>query len=141
MDKPLLNDPAVPPSPEVLQNALGAGYPAYEKTLAVITAEPYLLVPEWRYYNDGKAWLCKMVHKKKTVFWLSVWDGFFKAGFYFVERHCPGIHELEIDARIKKELKEARPFGTLYPVALNITGSEQVRDLLTLINYKKSLKG
>lgn len=50
--------------------------------------------------SDGKAWLCKVVFKKKTGFWLSVWDGFFKAGFYFVERHCPGIHELEIDDSI-----------------------------------------
>ena len=141
MDKPLLNDPNVPPSPEVLQNALGESYPVYEKTVAAITGDPYGLVPEWRYYNDGKAWLCKVVFKKKTVFWLSVWDGFFKAGFYFVERHCQGSHELEIDDSIKQELKKARPFGTLYPVGLSISRSEQINDLLTLIKYKKGLKG
>ncbi len=140
MDKPLLNDPNVPPSPEVLQNALGASFPVYEKTLAVITGDPYGLVPEWRYYNDGKAWLCKVVFKKKTIFWLSVWDGFFKAGFYFVERHCQGIHELEIDDSIRQELKTAKPFGTLYPVTLSISRSEQIKDLLNLIQYKKGLK-
>ena len=140
MDKPLLNDPAVPPSPEVLKNALGASYKVYEKTLAAITGEPYGLVPEWRYYNDGKAWLCKMVFKKKTIFWLSVWDGFFKAGFYFVERHCQGIHELEIDDRIRQELKKAKPFGTLYPVSMSITRPDQIPDLLKLIDYKKKLK-
>ena len=139
MDKPLLNDPAVPPSPEVLQHVLGTSYPVYENTLAAITVDPYGLVPEWRYYNDGKAWLCKVVFKKKTIFWLSVWDGFFKAGFYFVERHCQGIHDLDIDDSIKQELREARPFGTLYPVTLSISRSEQIRDLLTLIRYKKGL--
>ena len=141
MDKPLLNDPNVPPSPEVLKNVLGTSYPVYEKTLAEITGDPCGLVPEWRYYNDGKAWLCKVVFKKKTIFWLSVWDGFFKAGFYFVERHCQGIHELEIDDSIKQELKKARPFGTLYPVTIVISRSEQVKDLLALIQYKKGLKG
>ncbi len=140
MDKPLLNDPAVPPSPEVLQNVLGPSYPVYEKTMAVITGAPYGLVPEWRYYNDGKAWLCKVVFKKKTVFWLSVWDGFFKAGFYFVERHCPGIHELEIDDRIRQDLKNAKPFGTLYPVGLVLNREEHIPDLLKIIEYKKKLK-
>jgi len=140
MDKPLLNDPAVPPSPEVLKNALGASYKVYEKTLAAITGEPYGLVPEWRYYNDGKAWLCKVVFKKKTIFWLSVWDGFFKAGFYFVERHLEGIYELGVDESIKQELKKAKPFGTLFPVTLSIKKPDQISDLLSIIDYKKSLK-
>lgn len=140
MDRPLLNDKNIPVSDEVLQQYLGEGFHAYRKMLEIITGEEFGLIPEWRYYNDGKAWLCKMVFKKKTVFWLSVWDGFFKAGFYFVERHCPGIHELEIDDRIKQELKTARPFGTLYPVSLSISRSEQIKDLLALIQYKKGLK-
>lgn len=140
MDKPSLNDPAVPPSPEVLQNVLGMGFPVYEKTMAIITANPYGLVPEWRYYNDGKAWLCKVVFKKKTIFWLSVWDGFFKTGFYFVERHCPGIHELEIDESIKQNLRLAKPSGTLYPVGLVLNREEQIPDLLKIIEYKKNLK-
>jgi len=140
MDKPLLNDPAISPSPEVLQNVLGTSFPVYEKTMAAITGDPYGLVPEWRYYNDGKAWLCKVVFKKKTIFWLSVWDGFFKTGFYFVERHCPGIHELEIDESIKQELRMAKPFGTLYPVGLVMHQEEQIPDLLKIIEYKKNLK-
>lgn len=140
MDKPILRDPAVPPSPEVLQNVLGASYPVYEKTLAAITGEPYGLVPEWRYYNDGKAWLCKVVYKKKTVFWLSVWDGFFKAAFYFAERHCHGIPDLDINENIKNDLKSSKPFGALYPVVMKINEAEQITDLLKIIKYKKGLK-
>jgi Protein of unknown function (DUF3788) len=141
MDKPLLNDPLITPSPEVLLSVLGSSYPVYEKTLAEITGATYGLVPEWRYYNDGKAWLCKVVFRKKTIFWLSVWDGFFKAGFYFVERHCQGIYELEINENIKQNLKMAKPFGTLFPVTLDISRSEQIKDLLAIIQYKKGLKG
>ena len=141
MEELLLRDPATPPSEGLLRSVLKSSYPAFEEMMEVIAGAGYGLETKWSYYKDGKAWLCKVVFKKKTIFWLSVWDGFFKAGFYFIERHCPGILELEINARIKKELKEAKPIGNLYPVALSITGSEQVRDLLTLINYQKSLKG
>ncbi|MCK7541544.1 MAG: DUF3788 domain-containing protein [Marinilabiliales bacterium] len=113
MEEQLLRDPDTPPSEDLLRSVLKSSYPAFEEMMEVITGAGYGLEPQWNYYKDGKAWLCKVVFKKKTVFWLSVWDGYFKAGFYFVERHCPGILELEIDARIKQELKAARPFGTL----------------------------
>ncbi len=135
-----MTDPAVPPSPEVLQSALGASYPVYEKMLAVITGDPYGLVPEWRYYNDGKAWLCKVVFKKKTVFWLSVWDGSFKTGFYFAERHIRGTLELEIDDSIKEKLKKTEPSGKLYPVVIVIDTEQQLSDLLKIIEFKKGLK-
>ncbi len=140
MDRPLLNDKDIPVSDVVLQQYLGESFHAYRKMLEIITGEEFGLIPEWRYYNDGKAWLCKIVYKKKTIFWLSVWDGFFKAGFYFVERHCQGIHELEIDDSIKQELKKASPFGTLYPVGLVLSREEHIPDLLKIIEYKKKLK-
>jgi hypothetical protein len=141
MERPLLNDKNIPVTDEVLEKTLGEGYLAYCEMLELITGDEYGLVPEWRYYNDGKAWLCKMVFKKKTVFWLSVWDGYFKAAFYLVERHLPGIYDLDIDNRIKEELKKAGSFGTLFPVVMMISRSEQINDLLALIRYKKDLKG
>jgi len=140
MDKPLLNNPEIPPSDELLKKILGGTFRVYEEMLKTITAGEYGLTPEWRYYNDGKAWLCKMVFKKKTVFWLSVWNGYFKAGFYILERHCTGIGELDIDPGIKEALSKEKPFGTLYPVTLEMRKKEQIKDLLTLIDYKKKLK-
>ena len=140
MEKPLLNDPGTPPSEDLLKDLLKTVYPVYEEMLEVITGAEYGLAPQWSYYKDGKAWLCKVGFKKKTVFWLSVWDGYFKAGFYFVERHCPGVLELDIDEGIREDFKSKKPFGTLFPLTLEIRKKEQIRDLLTVIIYKKSLK-
>ena len=136
----MLDDPAVAPDAEVLARVLGKAYPVYEAVITSVTAPDCGIEPQWRWYNDGKAWLCKMVYKKKTVFWLSVWDGFFKAGFYFLERHCQGIHELDIDPAIKEALTVAKPFGTLYPVTLEMRKGEQIGDLLRIIGYKKKIK-
>ena len=140
METPLLKDPDTYPSDEVLRSVLKDSYYAFEETMKQITGADYGLVPQWRYYNDGKAWLCKVGFKKKTVFWLSVWDGYFKAGFYFVERHCPGVLELDIDERLKEDFKTKKPFGTLFPLAIEMRRKEQVKDLLMVIDYKKSLK-
>jgi hypothetical protein len=140
MEKPLLRDPGTPPSEDLLKSVLNDSYQAYEEMLKVITGAEYGLVPQWNFYKDGNAWLCKVGYKKKTVFWLSVWDGYFKAGFYFVARHCPGVLELDIDKSILEEFKSKKPFGTLFPLTITIASKEQIQDLLAVIEYKKSLK-
>lgn len=85
METILLRDKEQYPAGEILMNALSDSYASFSELMAMIAGTEYRLAPEWNYYNDGKAWLCKVVYKKKTVFWLSVWDGYFQAAFYFTE--------------------------------------------------------
>jgi len=137
----LLRDSDIFPSNEVLKNTLGDTiYNVLESFLDTITDEEYGLVPEWRFYNDGKAWLCKIVNKKKTIVWLSVWEGFFKLGFYFTEKHMEDIAVLNISETIKENFSEAKPSGRLIPMIIDVTNNGQLEDILTIIRFKKSLK-
>jgi hypothetical protein len=104
-----------------------------------ITNEEYALAIEWRFYNDGKAWLGKVLYKKKTVLWLSVWEGFFKTSFYFTEKHLEKIAALDIADTIRDEFAGAKPVGRLLPMIFNISNQEQVKDLLTVVRFKKGL--
>jgi len=140
METPILRDPETPPSKGILANALGDSYSAYEELMGTITNTEYGLVPEWNYYKDGKAWLCKVCFKKKTVFWLSVWDQYFKTGFYFTEKNCSGIAELDINETIKEDFSNHKPVGKLLPLIINVNKNEPIKDLLKIIEYKKSLK-
>lgn len=140
METITLTDPAISPSGKVLENALGKAYSAYDDLINTITGNNYELTPLWHYYNDGKAWLCKVQYKKKTVFWLSVWDKYFKMAFYFTEKNSKGIFELNIDDGIKKRFEEHKSVGKLLPLVLNITKKAQLKDALKIIDYKKNLK-
>jgi len=80
----LLRDPNVQPSDDVIAEALREATDAYVKFVNELAKHDIQL--EWRYYTDGKAWLAKGLYKwtgvrggqnEKTVFWLSIWDGFF----------------------------------------------------------------
>lgn len=137
MEGLLLKDQNIYPDREVLKEKLGKSFAAYEELFESVTGKEYSLVPEWRYYNDGKAWLCKVIHKKKTVFWLSVWEGgFFKTAFYFTEKTAAGIESLVIDESIKKNFKRHKPVGKLLPLAIEVTSKKQLPDLLKVISYK-----
>jgi hypothetical protein len=135
-----LKDPQVLPTSEVLAEAMGDSYPVFDELIKTVSSEAFGLTTEWRYYNDGKAWLMKACFKKKTVFWLSVWENHFKTSFYFTEKNCEGIYEMGIDETIKKDFNTQKPIGKLIPLLIIMNQKEQLSDLLKIIEYKKGLK-
>ena len=137
----LLRDADIFPSDKILEEALGKNiHNVLLSFLEAVTNKEYGLVIEWRYYNDGKAWLGKAVYKKKTIFWLSVWEGFFKTSFFFTEKHLEAIAELAISETIKDEFAKAKTIGKLIPMIFDINEENQLDDLLTVVQFKKSLK-
>lgn len=138
-DQMLLRDPGILPSAEVLEKNLGKDiFVVFEELMMEISKKE--LSADWRYYRDGKSWLCKVINKKKTVFWLSIWDGFFKTSFFFTAKNCLAVGDLDIDNRIKEEFAQTKAIGKLLPLILDIRKKEQLSDLLKIIEYKKSLK-
>ncbi|WP_026474066.1 DUF3788 family protein [Alkaliflexus imshenetskii] len=140
MEIQLLKDPEIAPTHEVLKVALSQAFSAYLELMKYITYDDSGLSADWHYYMDGKAWLCKVCHKKKTVCWLSVWEGFFKIGFYFTAKTGPGIDALNISDCLKEDFKKANLIGKLWPLVVNVYCMEQLQDVLCVMDYKKQLK-
>ncbi len=140
METQLLRDPNILPTKEVLENVLAGIYSAYEVLMNIVTNPDHALTYEWRYYKDGKSWLCKVCYKKKTVFWLSVWEGYFQIGFFFTEKHLKRIEALDIDKKIKEEFYQTKNVGKLLPMIFKISEKEQLADLLKVVEFKKKLK-
>lgn len=141
METQLLKDPGIIPSKEVLKDALGSEiYEILELFMNDITGTNYGLTYDWHYYNDGKSWLCKVSYKKKTVFWLSVWKGYFQTGFFFTQKHLEKIAALDIDETVKGDFFNRKPVGKLFPMIFKISQKEQLNDLLKVVALKKDLK-
>jgi hypothetical protein len=138
MTPQLLKDPNVFPDEVVLKKSLNRAYPAYEELVSATRSAG--LEMTWRFYNDGKAWLCKVSYKKKTMFWLSVWDGLFKTSFYFTEKTRSGVMSLAIDKNVLAAFSDVKSTGKLVPLRMAIGKKSQVRDVMLLAGYKKSLK-
>ncbi len=140
MERSPLNNPALSPEPETIAQLLQAAHPAYTEFSAYLNTPENGLDPAWLYYNDVKYWLCKVQHKKKTVFWLTIWEGCFKLTFYFTEKHTAGIQALVVDPAIKGQHLSNQQIGKLRPVTLQISQRSQLPDAYTLIEFMKSLK-
>jgi len=95
---------------------------------------------EWRFYKDG-GWLGKALNKKKTIFWGSLSENTFSAGFNFSNKPSlrEGLLTLEISEDIKNSIEDT-PSGKFFGFRVDITDESQLSDLYTLINYKKKAK-
>ncbi len=82
---------------------------------------------EWRFYNDGKRWLFKMVNKKKTVFWSSLITGTFRITFYLGNKAESIIENSDLSQSIKEEFKNAKKYGLIRPVSFIIKDSDRCR--------------
>jgi len=104
----LLRNLDVEPSSDVIAKALGEANNAYIKFIKELANHDIQL--EWRYYNDGRAWLGKGLYKRTgvrggqnetTVFWLSIWDGFFKVTIYIPEKSRADLFCIPLDNEVK----------------------------------------
>lgn len=119
MKTQLLRDKTVLPGDDVLNN------PLY---LSLVEG----LQPEWKYYVDMRAWLCKVGYGRKTIFWFSVWEGFFQVGFYFLERHLEGLAALETThGQFGKE------WGKMIPFMFEVRDAEPVTEIRRVAEFKK----
>lgn len=137
--KQLLKNPEQKPSDklfkELLSEQLYQTWDELQKMLSEIG-----LVHEWRYYNDGKAWLCKITHKKKTVVWLSFWENCIKTSYFFTDKTRDGIMNLDIDNTTKTSFLQEKKIGKLIPLTLNINHKNQLDEFKKITEYKMALK-
>jgi len=92
--KQLFRDKNVKPTEQLIAESLGEEYAIYQRFIETLENEGISLM-DWRYYQDGKAWLSKGeykwtttrgTNKVKPIFWLSMWEDFFKVSFHFSEK-------------------------------------------------------
>jgi len=148
-EQQLLRDPDIEPTSEVIAEALGSADAAYVKFIEGLMS--YDIEMEWRYYNDGKAWLGKGLYKwtgarggqkEVTAFWLGIWGGFFKVTVFIPEKTRADALNLTLADDIKDMIADAKQMGKLkfFPLTFDLHSDELFDDIYTLVNFRKMIK-
>ena len=148
-ERQLLREPDPEPTPDIIAACLGAANGAYLKFAEELRGHDIQL--DWRYYNDGKAWLGKGLYKwatsrgtpkERTAFWFSVWEGFFRVTVYVPEKHRAGALELPVGGEMREMIAEAKQMGKLkfFPLTFDLRSDERFDEIFTLIDFRKVLK-
>jgi hypothetical protein len=96
--------------------------------------------PEWRYYKDGKAWLCKVQQKKRTIVWMSAWKGYMQATVYLPERHLEALLSLDISPEAKEKIRATENTGKSKPCIFEIRSKAVLPDFDKVMRFKMASK-
>ena len=145
----LLRDANMEPTDELIAKGLGvAANNTYTKFIEELGQYDITLM-DWRYYNDGKAWLSKGeykwvtargTNKVKPLFWLSIWEGFFKVAFFFSAKIEDELLALPISGEAKGIIKSAKPMGKtmrFLPITFDVMDEKQLSDIYILAQFRK----
>ena len=135
---PELKDPDIYPDDNILQDVLGKGYEAYHELLELYNENS--ISYEWKYYRDGKVWLCKATKKQKTIVWMSAIKGFLRATIYFPEKYTDGIYQLDISDDLKEKIKSTKNTGKSKGCTFEIKDSKVLKEFNIIMQYKLSIK-
>ena len=148
-EEQLLRNPEIEPTEDVISDALGEANEAYWQFLDEIRNHGVEL--EWRYYKDGKAWLCKGLHKWTTVrgtakevtaFWLSIWNGFFRVTIFMPEKSREEALMLPLDGEMREMVRTTARMGKLsfFPLVFDLRDSAKFDMIYLLADFRKSIK-
>ena len=144
----LLRDVNIEPTAKIIADGLGAASNTYIKFIKELEQYNFSLM-DWRFYNDGKAWLSKGeykwttargTNKVKPLFWLSIWEGFFKIAFFFSTETRAELLHLPISKEAEEIIKNAKPMGKTMryiPITFDISDEKQLEDVYILAQFRK----
>lgn len=129
-----LADETVFPDEDVLKKVLGRSFNAYLALLKLY--DDNSLVYEWRYYRDGKAWLCKVRKKKRTIVWMSAWKGYMQATIYVPEKYIEDIYRLRISDKTKDRIRNTKNVGKSKPCIFDIRNKKILNAFEKVMAFK-----
>jgi hypothetical protein len=133
-----LKDAAIFPDEAVLQGVLGDSYAAYCEMIRLFDQKA--MTHEWRYYHDGKAWLCKVQYKKRTIVWMSAWKGYMQASVYIPEGEIEPVCGLPISESQKQKFRQTKNTGKSRPCIFEVRNVDILPDLEQVMQFKIALK-
>ena len=136
----ILSNKEIIPTDDYIFSILGSKKEFWQSIITFATENYKDTSGTWNYYNDGKQWLFKMVQKKKTIFWASIWQDTFRITFYFGDKAESVIETSDLPPAIKDGFKKAKKYGAIRPVTIKVFEHSDVENVLKLIVIKNKIK-
>ncbi len=107
MDEKAFNIKDVPPDEAMVKNALGTRYTYLEIIREYINTAIGETREEWKFYGQKNGWTLKTFLKKRNLFFIGIYKGYFIIVFVFGERAFNAIMDSDVSGDLKSELESA----------------------------------
>ena len=138
-EKQILSDKDIIPDDDLIFSLIGEKKYLWQNIMSYISVTYSDSAGGWRFYNDGKRWLFKMVNKKKTLFWISILENTFRVTFWFGDKAGPLIEESELPENIKDDFRKAKKYGSVRGVSIIMNDNRDTDNVIKLTEIKNKI--
>ena len=124
------------PDEEMINEAIGSNYTHLQAIRQVIAEEIGDTNEEWKFYGKKLGWTLKKFYKKRNLFFIGIYKGYFKISFVFGERAAQNVYDSGISSALKKELSEARQYAEGRGISINVDNDGYLDDIKELVRIK-----
>lgn len=136
MEPLVLTDKSVYPDEDLIFSVIGRNSVHWKKLLSSIHEMFPASEEVWKYYNDGKSWLFRVILKKKTLFWIGVLEDTFRITFYFGDKEETVIEKSSLPDSIKSEFRDGRRYGKIRAITIKVSSEEDIQNALIVAGLK-----
>jgi hypothetical protein len=125
------------PSDELkIQQRLGINYQNLEAIRSIVQQETGDTEEEWKYYGPKNGWILKKYYKKRNLFFIAIYDGFFNITFVFGDNAVDQVLVSHVSDKLKNELAIARKYAEGRALSIQVSDSSNLSDIKELIRIK-----
>lgn len=136
MSKLVLTEKDSIPTEKTLKKTLGDTFKFYLSIRNTIQKQLSPIIFEWKYYGKKNGWLLKHLYKKRNLFFLLVFDGYFKLSFTFGDSAVEKINKSDLNKNIIEQLKTAKKYSEGRTIQIIVDSESQVELVITLLRFK-----
>ena len=124
------------PAEADLSTALGPAKPVWDSLLSSLADRHGISYYEWKSYSIKAGWSLRVMRAKRTIVWLSPFDGCFQVGFILSDRALAAARALKLSAAATRALVEAQRYPEGSGVRLLIKTARDLPAVLKLAAVK-----
>ena len=93
---------------------------------------------EWKFYYKKTGWILQITQKKRTLFWLKPYEGYFSITFWFGDKAVAMVEKSDLPEDIINTLRNAKKYQIGRSIQIYVKSSEDVENVKKLIEIKVS---
>ena len=139
MSENVFKSKEIQPDEQMIRETLGTNYAHIENLRKFLKFEIGVSTEEWKYYGKKLGWTLKTFLKKRNLFFIGMYEGYFNIAFVFGDKAVNRVLDSEIDPLLKKELTEARKYAEGRGISIKVDNPGCLVDIKELIRIKVSI--
>lgn len=138
MQPKLFHDASFQPSDKWLADIYGKAWKYWETIRNHLHEDIGDIDEAWKFFYKKSGWVLPVRRKKRTLFWLRPYEGYFCITYWFGDRAVNEVERSDIPGTLICELKNARKYRIGRSLRIEVRKAQDISVVKKLIAIKMS---